>query len=110
MSPMRNYKIEWSYADQLSNETLAECVLLFNANYGRWGKSARDKFVGKPVRIPGEANKTLKEQYLCAADSWAVMAYENNNLIGYAFANKFNIPDKGDVLWVTQFVVASEHR
>lgn len=103
---MKDYKINWRRAVDLSDIDLAECAALFSEHYGRWGSAANQRLIGKPIIL--SADKLCS--YLKAPESWAALAHSGENLIGYAFLQRLHIHGKGYVTWVTQFVVHREHR
>lgn len=103
---MSNYRLAWRRGSALTDGDLAACASLFSSHYGYWGTDAGSKRAGRQIELsPGR----LRE-YLMAPESWAALAYLHDELVGYAFSERFHVKDQGGVVWVTQFVVHSLHR
>lgn len=103
---MDRYKICWRRANDLSTTEFEECAALFSRHYGKWGQAAGKDQIGNWIKLP---TSKLRE-YLGAPTSWAALAYIDNTLVGYAFAQWLPTRRKGNVTWVTQFVVHVDHR
>ncbi|KAK9489042.1 hypothetical protein V1508DRAFT_436136 [Lipomyces doorenjongii] len=98
-------------AGQVTDDMLAEASLLFNENYGIWGKDAA---ILGPFAKPGSrvrlSKDRLRDQYLPdrAACSY-VRVTVDGNLAGNAFACRWNFNGK-TVCWITQLVVKYDFR
>lgn len=102
--PSAAAQFEWKDADFLSDGDLANCSELFSNHYGVWGpRGERPK---EPVHLSAERLRRA----LVAGSSWAALAKVDGQLIAYAFAVRFDVPDRGRVSWVTRLVVHREYR
>lgn len=103
---MNSYRIAWRRASVLKDGDLVACAALFSSHYGYWDADAGSKLAGRRIEL---SPRKLRE-YLRAPESWAALAYLQDELVGYAFSERLPVRDQGDVVWVTQFVVHSRHR
>jgi 2-polyprenyl-3-methyl-5-hydroxy-6-metoxy-1,4-benzoquinol methylase len=101
------YDYEWHLGGFSSNneKLLAECATLFSNHYGKWSSESPYK-PGEHIRL----SVFKLREWLTNHDSAVYMARCNNELIGYAIAVRFNIPNCGNVSWVTQLVVHTDYR
>jgi 2-polyprenyl-3-methyl-5-hydroxy-6-metoxy-1,4-benzoquinol methylase len=76
---------------------------LYSAHYGIWGPNGRNP--GGPIRLSAEQIKKR-----LTPDSIVVWATAFGAMIGYAIAIHTQLPEHGNVAWVTQLVVHKEHR
>ncbi|KAI0751722.1 hypothetical protein C8Q80DRAFT_1099176 [Daedaleopsis nitida] len=86
---------------QMNTEVhLAHCAKMFSENYGIWGQRA-----SAPLKAGEMTAKKLRQQ--CLDNPYKTilaMAWENNKLVGHAFATKWKYEDRY-VGWVMQLVV-----
>ncbi|KAH8155763.1 uncharacterized protein LAJ45_00773 [Morchella importuna] len=97
---------------EITDDVLAECVKLFNANFGTWSKLAKNQ---RNKGVPGsavEANaKTLRENCVPCEETTLARIYVQDKLVGYAFATRWPHHERdGDVCWITQVVVDKNYR
>jgi 2-polyprenyl-3-methyl-5-hydroxy-6-metoxy-1,4-benzoquinol methylase/GNAT superfamily N-acetyltransferase len=103
-----NVSYRWSAESELSPELLQRCAELFSSHYGIWSRHipAAGK-AGKPIRLSAER---LRKDYLPPSRSWAALAEVEDQLVGYAFVIRADLPEFGRVDWVTQLVVHEQYR
>jgi hypothetical protein len=90
--------------DQFPNEYLAACSALFSNHYGVWSQTAH-----KPgTRIRLSANRIA--EFLAPAGTHATLAWDGNDLVGYALEARVDISSTESGIWVTQLVVSEAHR
>jgi 2-polyprenyl-3-methyl-5-hydroxy-6-metoxy-1,4-benzoquinol methylase len=101
------YEYEWHLGGFSSNneKLLDECATLFSTHYGKWSTASPYK-PGEHIRL----SKTRIRERLKNPNSAVYMARCNGELIGYAIAIRLNIPNYGNVSWVTQLVVHIDYR
>lgn len=96
-------------ARSIDDALLSECAALFSAHYGVWSDA-----VERPLRAASRAkmNVAKMRENLLFDDTCGVVVYKRagEELVGQAFYCTFTVPGIGDVRWVTQLVVSSQHR
>ncbi|MBU1355373.1 MAG: GNAT family N-acetyltransferase [Candidatus Edwardsbacteria bacterium] len=98
---------EWHLANKVSKVLIQECVDLFSAHYGIWGKTAPYGLTpGERVRLSPKRMSAL----LTGPDTWLALARHEDYLVGYAVAVQAIVPDKGILSWVSQLVVHSKYQ
>lgn len=98
-------KFRWIRGTDVTREVLDECSKLYSNHYGIWSDEGNDRPRERIKLTP----KRLRE-FLISNDSWAALAYHNDELIAYAFAIHSRGKDSQQISWVTQLVVHSEYR
>lgn len=92
---------------QVDDSTLAACLEVFNNNYGIWGEGAPSP-IKKGARVRMGLDR-VRNQCLFDDNSWLVVAKEDGNIVGHAFASTWK-SGALDVCWITQLVVVSARR
>ena len=95
-------------AMSIDDALLSQCAQLFSQHYGVWSSSATTPLVPQSrVRM----NLVRMRTNLLFNDTCGVAVYrERGVVLGQAFFCTFAVPELGDVRWITQLVVSSEHR
>lgn len=97
------YEYHWLPGTLVQRELLSDFVRFYCNQYGMW--SALGPKPGSPVRLSEE-----RLQKWLGPDSLVVWATAFGQLVGYAIAVHAPLPPHGQVSWVTQLVVHTEHR
>ncbi len=97
------YEYDWRSEARLDDALLKECAALFTAHYGVWG--ARGPRPGARVAL-----SAARVRAFVPSPGWAVLARHRGELVGYALGVRTPVEDFGNVDWVTQLVVHTEHR
>jgi hypothetical protein len=87
----------------VDSDLISEMSKLYSENYGIWGPDGRKP--GEPIRLSHEQIR----RYL-TPDSIVVWATALGSMVGYAIAVHAQLPEYGNVAWITQLVVHKEHR
>lgn len=97
------YEFHWAHGQFVNSDLISEMSRLYSSHYGIWGSGGRRP--GQSVVLsPNEIKKWL------TADSFVVWATSFGSVVGYAIAIHTPLPERGNVAWITQFVVHQEHR
>ena len=97
------YEFHWTYGPLVNSEHISEMSELYSNHYGLWSRTGRNP--GKPIRLPPSQIKNW-----LTPDSRVVWATALGSMIGYAIAIHTQLPEQGNVAWITQFVVHKDHR
>lgn len=98
-------RFKWVPGKTIPDDTLLECVHLFNEHYGVWEKNNPLGHSGR-VRL---SKKRIHELF-SSDNSWIALAYYQDSVIGYVATIRLSHADLGYVTWVTQLVVREEFR
>ncbi|KAI5845292.1 hypothetical protein DFP73DRAFT_513051 [Morchella snyderi] len=97
---------------EITDDVLAECVKLFNANFdtcGNLSKNQRNKDV--PGSVLRTNVKNLRANCVSCEETTLVRIYVQDKLVGYAFGTRWPLNERdGDVCWITQVVVDRNYR
>lgn len=96
---------EWFPGGLVQDELLIECSHLYSDHYGVRSLADPDR-PGQRVRLSADR---LRE-WLQGSGSGIYLARVDGNLVGYAIAVQTKVQKYGNVAWVTQLVVHTDHR
>ena len=108
--PSPSYVISVYSHSRVDQSLLMQCAELFSSYYGVWSKS-----VQPPLRPASRVTMSAARMRasLLFDDTCGVVVYREAGhaaLLGQAFHCTLTVPGVGDVLWITQLLVASQHR
>jgi SAM-dependent methyltransferase/GNAT superfamily N-acetyltransferase len=98
-------EFNWIPGTTMTSVQLDACAELYSSHYGIWSMDASHR-PGKRITLRSDR---LRE-FLSTDDSWAALAYHQDELIAYAFAVRGDLGQSRTVTWVTQLVVHDDYR
>ncbi len=101
-------QFSWISGKQLPDALLEECSALYANHYGVYGEGVSIKGVKPGDRIKMKPRRM--RELLTVDGAAAGLVHLEGKLVAYAFLVVGQIDGEGDVSWVTQLVVHTEHR
>jgi 2-polyprenyl-3-methyl-5-hydroxy-6-metoxy-1,4-benzoquinol methylase/GNAT superfamily N-acetyltransferase len=97
------YEFHWTHGPLVNSDLISAMSSLYSAHYGHFGQCGPRP--GQPIRLsPEQVRRWL------SAESLVVWAEAFGEMVGYAIAIHANVPEHGNVAWITQLVVHRDHR